>query len=280
MVKRTEPWNINFFSISLTIVLLFFIDIHATVFQPWLGNYLEFEWSTTAKYQHYDKLSKGANSQKYNSTAYFLQTSLSNAINPQFSVELETVFAHTKKQKNTIDHFKATGRYVWLDDIRGDFLTVTTGLSLIKAFRHSLKDVSSFHHGLGEAELFLSLGKEFSIGTNWDSRWWALTGIGIAEKGSPWLRFIAAYEKRWDKVHEFAGTLCSLWGLGHHSLKLYHFRGYGPIQHQSVDLSLRYTYLIQYVGHLSVEYTYRIHGRNFPISLHSLWVHFLYTFGL
>jgi hypothetical protein len=208
-----------------------------------------------------------------------LNSSLCNAI-PSAGIEIEVTSAYTRKQNGGVDQFKINGRYILRDDVAGDPLSLAIGASLTKAFWSSLKDVSSFHHGLGEAELFVSFGKERALGLDWGSRLWGLAGIGFAERGSPWLHFELKSASRWRENHAFTIFLNSLWGLGGKSLQRRHFHGYGSIHHQSIDLGLRYEYFIQFVGELSLEYSYRVHAINFPADVHRLTAEFLYTFGL
>jgi hypothetical protein len=260
--------------------LLEFTQGKATEYQPWLGNVHEFELRSSLLYQKYHWLSLGSHLKKHKSNDFFLKASLNYTSPHDYGLEIEAEEAWTRFQRGDIDHFKLTGRYVWLDDIAGDPLSLTTGFSLIQAFRHSLKDVSSFHHGRKEGELFLSIGKETPWETMWGSRWYSMAGIGIADRGSPWLRFNLNYENRLRDQHELRLFLHSLWGLGHKNLRLDHFHGYGPIQHQAIDIGIRYTYLLEYFGSASLEYSYRIHGRNFPVFTHRVLAQILYTFGL
>jgi hypothetical protein len=261
------------------IFLLGFCQARGTEYQPWLGNIYEFELRTALMYQDYHWLSSATHLKKFSSNDLFLKASLSNAF-PTFGLEVEATGALTRRQRGDVDQLKITGRYVWLDDVAGDALSLTTGFSLIYAFHRSLRDVSSFHHGRGEGEFFISFGKEIAQGTMWGSRWWNILGIGLADRGSPWLRWHLTYEKRWLDKHEIQLFLHTLWGFGHKRLHLEHFHGYGSIQHQSADIGLRYTYLLEYFGSASVEYSYRIHAYNFPIYVHRVLAMFLYTFGL
>ena len=96
--------------------------------------------------------------------------------------------ASTRRQRGGIDHLRATGRYIVLDDVAGDPISLTAGLSYIESFIPGLHDVSSFHHGRAEGELFLSVGKERRAWASWIRRWWAAGAIGIGDRGSPWLR--------------------------------------------------------------------------------------------
>lgn len=264
--------------------ILFLLGIcrgSATEYQPWLGNFYEFEFRSSLIYQDYTWLSSDSNLRKYTSNDIFLNLSLSNA-HPDFtaSAEFEITQARTRKQKGDIDQLKLTGRYAWQDDVAGDPLSLITGLSYTQAFQSSLRDVSSCHHGLYNTEFFITLGKENPEESLWRSRWWSVFVLGIAEQGSPWVRFHLNYDKRWWDKHEMGLFMHSLWGFGGKDLHLNHFHGYGPIRHQSVDVGLRYTYLLEYYGNASLEYSYRVYANNFPAYTHYVLAQILYTFGL
>lgn len=274
-------------SISIYCKFLIFLFVlgmcqgNATEYEPWLGNFYEFELRSSGVYQGYAEISSGSHLKKYSSSDIFLNLSLSIARpDPDGSLEFEITEARTRRQRGDIDQLQLTGRYLWQDDVAGDLVSLITGISYIQAFSSSLKDVSSFHHGLYNAEFFISLGQEKAEGTLWDARWWSLFAIGMAEQGSPWLRFRLNYDKRWYEKHETNLFLHSLWGLGRHALHLHHFYGYGPIQHQSIDLGLRYTYLFKFYGSASLEYSYRVYAYNFPAYTHHVVAQVLYTFGL
>lgn len=263
------------------LALFYFCQGSATEYEPWLGNFYEFELRSSLKYQGYAWLASGLHHTKYTSNDVFLNLNLSNAIpDPSMSGEFEVIEARTRRQRGEIDQLKLTGRYLWQDDIAGDPYSLITGLSYIQAFKNSLRDVSSFHHGLYSAEFFVSIGQESADECLWGSRWWGIFAIGIAEQGSPWLRFRLNYDKRWYEKHDLSLFLHSLWGLGGKHLHLGDFHGYGPIKHQSIDLGLRYTYVLEYYGNASLEYSYRIYASNFPAYVHRVFAQVLYTFGL
>lgn len=260
--------------LSVISFLCLSLSCRGTEYQPWIGNYYEFEWRNDLLYQSYNKI----NSKHFGSNDLFLHASLSNAIGENYSVELETTAARTHRQDWNIDNLRLAGRYVWLDDIAGDPLTVTGGLVLTQAFIPSLEDVSSFHHGRREAELFVSFGKENSEKELWENRWWGVVGIGFADKGSPWIRADVDYEFQYCEADEIRVFLNSLWGLGNKSIHVHDFKGYGPIAHQSIDIGLRYTRELEYCGHFFVEYAFRPYAKNFPTHTNRVLLGFLVTF--
>lgn len=267
---------------SLICFLASGLSLFATELQPWLGNVYEFEFRSSFAYQGYQKLSCGSHLRKHSSDDLFLNASLLNTLqDPSLGIELEFRDASTRKHRGGgLDQWKITGRMLFLDDIIGDPISFATGLSYAQAFRHSLKDVSCFHHGLNNVECFASIGKEFPDDVIWQSRLFAVAALGIAEKGSPWVRLHLDWEKRWQDNHEASIYLHSLFGLGGKKLKPAHFRGFGSIQHQSIDLGLHYRYLIDFYGSASLSYSYRVFARNFPYGTHQALVQILYTFGL
>lgn len=266
----------------LTSLILFnFSLVIATDYQPWFGNFYEFELRSDFNFQGYAWVASGENLKKYSSNDLFLNLSLSNSIpDPSVGLELEITDAKTRKQYGEIDQLKLTSRYLFQDDIAGDPLGIMVGLSYIQAFKNSLRDVSSFHHGLYNTELFISLGKENPDECLWGTRWWGVFAVGVAEQGSPWLRIRLDYDKRWFEKHEFGLFADGLCGLGGKKLQLKGFSGYGPIKHQSIDVGFHYTYLLEYYGNVSLEYSYRIYAENFPSYAHRVIAQVFYTFGL
>ncbi len=142
---------------------------------------LLFEWRNSLTYQTYPSLAKGSHIRKFSSDDYFLNTSLSSSLF-EYGLVLEATQAFTHHQRGSIDNLRATLRYLILDDIAGDPVSLTAGLSYIQPFDWSLKDISSFHHGRIEGEWFLSLGKERACGEIWINRWWTVAAIGFADR--------------------------------------------------------------------------------------------------
>jgi len=249
------------------------LDLKATEYLPWIGPSFLLEWRDDLRYQHY-------RFKRHQADDLFLNNSLSGAYQ-DLAVELEITAANTQRQPGRIDQLKITGRKVLTDDVIGDPLTSTIGISLTQCFRPSLRDISSFHHGYNEGELFLAVGKELTFSETWESRLWGVAGLGVAiDRGSPWIHLEGAYEKRWREKHECRIGLHSLYGLGRHRLKWHDFHGYGPVSHRSLDLRLRYTYLIDFFGSASIEFSQRLYARHFPGYACSVTLQLLYQFGL
>jgi hypothetical protein len=107
-----------------------------------------------------------------------------------------------------------------------------------------------------------------------------MIGIGSAVKGSPWIDWKMAYAQKIHHNHEVEFFLQTLWGLGSKNIHPYHFQGYQSIHHQSVDLGMKYSYLIEFMGMASIEYTKRLYTKNFPYQTDRIQFSFDYPFGL
>lgn len=251
--------------------------LSATELSPWFGPEFDIELRSTFQYQLYKHLRSpdGFIRHHSNDTFYTLSAALSAF---GYSGELETTVAHTNKQRPAFDNFRLTGRYQILDDVPGiDPVSLVAGLTVTKAFWHSLHDVSSFHHGEIEAEAHLSIGKEFSFKQFWKNHLWAVAGIGIGDHGSPWFRANVYWDKNWWDRHFLRIFAHTLWGLGGNNLRRdKRFPGYGPIQHRSIDLGVRYSYEFECLGKLSLEYAQRLYAYNFPFQDHLFLISFRY----
>lgn len=268
---------VRFFTTSLLLPGL----LLATDLTPWLTKDLEFQSQLSGLFQFYPKIAAkhGSIHRSGNDQFYTFSLALSAF---DWSGEIESTLAHTRRQDYLCDNVRLTGRYRWLDDIPGDApFSLVTGLTLTQAFKHSLRDISSFHHGQFEAEAHIAIGKECSCERFWSSRWWGVFALGHGNHGDPWLRTESAWEKNWWDTHQLRVFANSLWGLGNKRIStVNHFRGYGPIAHQSIDIGLRYTYLFEFSGIISFEYAYRPYASNFPENTSLLFARFLYPFGL
>lgn len=268
---------IRLFAAMITIPLL----LSATDLTPWLTKDFEFQSQLSGLFQYYPKIASnhGSIHRKGNDQFYTLSLGLSAF---DWSGEIESTLAHTRRQDYLCDNIRLTGRYRWLDDIPGEVpVSLTTGVTLTQAFKHSLRDISSFHHGQFEGELHVAIGQESSCNRFWETRWWGVLALGHGNHGAPWIRTETAWEKNWWNSHQLRLFANTLWGLGNKGISsVDHFRGYGPIAHQSIDLGMRYTYLFDFSGTLSLEYAYRVYASNFPESTSLLMLRYLYPFGL
>lgn len=259
-----------------------FFSGESTEKEPWTGNPFEFELRGAAQYQRYRYVSTGNHLQRYSANDAFLNVSLKNftCYPVPLSLELEALEAFTHKQNGDIDSFKMTAIYPFRDDVGGDPFSVHGGLRYIQAFDRSLRDISSFHHGLYNGEIFISIGQEKARDIFWQRRWWVVFGLGAAEQGSAWGSVDIHAALIPYKRHELKFFISSLWGMGHKNLHIHSFKGYGNVAHASLDMGVGYTYHIDYLGECSFEYSLRPYAVNFPAYAQQFLLKFLVTFGL
>lgn len=263
--------------------LLIPIYLSATEYAPWFGTSFQLEGRASAEYQTFNAFDSNGHSHHYKTRDFFGNLSLSLAIDPvvlwPVSVEIETLLARTHHRSWGLDSFKLTGRYQWMDDILGDPVSLTGGLSLILPVKVALHDISSFHHGIVECEAHVAVGKEFSLFDQWTFRHWGLLAIGVADRGSPWFRGGYFWEKNFCNGFSLDLFFEGLLGLGSRRLHAHHFHGYGGIRHRSIDLGVQLNYQLDCFGVISLAYTYRPYARNFPKNVNCIQLSLFYPFA-
>lgn len=262
------------------LLLLFPAFAQSTELAPWYSRYLELQPQAEYRFQAYNTLNTKHGHKHRIARDNYLTLSLSGAYDV-YSVELETTFASTRHVSACLADARLTGRYQWLDDVLGDPVSLVTGVTAIQTLKIARHDLSNFYHGGIEGEFHLAVGRETSCQQFWISRLWGLFAIGVADLGSPWIRADVAWDHNgWDD-HEFSLFARSLWGLGGENLNLEkRFKGYGPIAHQSIDLGIRYSFLLENGGFVGIGYSYRVYANNCPRCVNQCYASLLYPFGL
>lgn len=251
----------------------------ATDFEPWYGDSVALDVKNSYFYQSFNHVD-GHRCTRYRARDSF--DTLSAEVNYDvYAAELEVTFADTKHRSFGFDNVRLTGRYQLMNDILADPYSIVAGLTLTQCCKLSLHDVSSFHHGLFESELHIAAGKETECEEFWVTRYWGVLGIGLADRGSAWVRLNAVWERNWWNHHQFRAYINTLWGFGGNSLNVHHFHGYGPIGHQSIDIGVRYDYLIDCFDTIfSLAYERRLYARNFPECTNVIMARLTYQFGV
>jgi hypothetical protein len=249
--------------------------------KPWFGPMFELQSRATLDLQLYNSIDAKFGSERLPAGNVFLDLELFTTLMQNWSLEVEAIAADTRHRSFGLDSISLTGRYLWMDDVVGDPLSLATGITLYKVFKPARHDLSVFHHGGVEGELHVAAGKEFSCEQYWMSRGWIVTGLGIGDLGAAWCRADTHWEHNCWNVHHLRLSLHSVWGLGNRSLShLSHFHGYGFIQHYSVDTGLRYTYILEHEISLSAEYAFRVYARNCPKNVNFILFSIHYPLSL
>lgn len=266
----------------LTVVCMAVGLVSATETLPWFGNIMEFEFRTTYSYEHYAHVTECDAFGDYSSNDQLLNLSLALSPVSQWNGEVELLVAHTRAQGFQVAHLRATGRYLWLDDVVGDPISLTTGLSLTVPVKTSQQDISLGYHGDVEVEGHVAIGREITCCDTWLARAWVVGFAGIANIGSPWAGGEFAVEGNLCDTHRFRAFARGRCGFGDECLDVTQdpFQSYARIGHRNVDVGARYTYVMCCGSQLSVEYFQRIYSHNYPDNVHAIGVCYFWPFSL
>lgn len=242
--------------------------IPATLFlleeSPWLGNVYEFNFLTKYSYSRFSSVNSAVSPLKSTSNDHNLYLMLDFSL-PKSLFAAEIRFIDTPRQQFSFSSFALQGRYLLFDDVVGDVVSLVAGADIRGVAGKSVRDVSSYYSGEFEARGNISLGKEFDRLEFWLFRLWALGGIGVANRGSPWLYAKVALEgNRQDK---YSWALKFLFNHGYGSrtrVDIDSFRGYGYIRDKSIDILFLFRYNIFARGAIFGEYKRRLYARRCP----------------
>lgn len=252
----------------------------ATELKPWFENEYEVELRSSVLYQNYSSIAVSHHRFRRHANDAFITLSATYPYR-RYCGEFEATVANTRKQNSRWDNFRVTGRCQLMSELSGSFITLTTGITLSQAFSLALHDISSFHHGHLEGEFHLSFGKMYGQRCCQDYmfRWWSIFGIGTSDIGSPWIREEIACEYNDRDVQQWRFFANTLWGVGQKNLHDRSFKGYGSINHQSVDVGIRYSYAINCWGTFIIQYARRLYASNFPQNVNLALIELYVPFG-
>ncbi len=249
--------------------------------QPWFGDVYEFHLLSSYAYSRFNHV-QGAIPQLTNVfQSNLVYLGLDFSFSPQWSIDGDFQLAETSAQSFNVRSLAIQARYLWLDDIVGDRVTLTTSANLRFTPTHALHDVSCPSHANMDFEVNLSLGKEFEVTQSWLFRTWGFASVGHANRGSPWVRAIAALETNLNDQHKFAFYAEGLNGYGRHSnFNPNAFDGYAKVRNKSIDLWLRYGCRIGVWGTIRLEYGRRVLAKACPAQVNTWLIGYLLPFSL
>ena len=271
----------KFFWVGRFFFFLFPLFSWALEVQPWFGNVYEFHFLGSFAYSFFDRVQNGIPqlSSTFYSRVGYLGLDFSPA--PEWSLDGDLQLADTTQESPNFRSLALQGRYLWYDDIAGDAVSLSTGLSSRFTNTASLHDVSCPYHSNLDFEINASLGKEFDLNDTCRFRTWAFAAIGHGIKGSPWVKAIAALECNLNDQHKFALYAEGINGYGRHTHVLVdHFDGYAKIRQKSIDIAFRYGYRIGVWGTLRAEYTRRVLAKSCPQVVNCFIFSYLLPFSL
>ena len=247
----------------------------AMEYATWLGNVYEFEAKGIYEYAHSNKLDTAHGDKSHTLHSNLLKVGLLFTPHPEWDLELEAGVAETTKHNLAYDETKLAVRHVWLNELTGDPVSLTTGVTLGLQQEKFLRDLSLIRHGPFEALFHVAVGREFGYSDTQYYNAWVMGQVGTANKSSDWVHAEGHLDWIISETHFFDLFLKLERGSGDKKLHTgRHFHGYSHIAYRFADLGLRYEYCINSVGKVYVEAKKRLHARFCPKGLYALEVGF------
>lgn len=248
---------------------------------PWFCNVWEFTFTPTYTYSRYPQVQNGVPALKYPSNDHDLSFDLAFSPSPKWQIDMELEFADTPRQSMGYRSAAFQVRYQWLDDLLGDPISWTTGGVIRGVSRHSLKDVSCPYHADINVELNTAVGREWGEGFAWKIRSFGGAIVGMANRGYPWASGFAELEGQIHGAHRLGLFFEGGIGVGNRKTVLIdHFNGYAFIKHRNIDAGIKYSYVFEIWGRLSLAYTRRIYARSFPEQVNFFTISYMLPFSL
>lgn len=245
--------------------------------KPWFGNCFELEGRASYAYSYFEKINHGVPQLKKSWHDNLLTLDLGTVVPENWSWEAEIQGDATTRRSFGYSSAAVQGRYLWLDDLCGDPVSLSFGVSLRETGGKSLKQFSTPYHSRFCSEFHTAVGKEWDDGRSWRTRVYGLGAIGFGNSGSGWWRANFFYMQNFcDKVH-LNVYLLSYFGMGDKKrVNTHDFHGWKHIAHRSLDLGLGLRYLIRPWGSLSFDYLRRVAARSYPEQVNF----FVFTYEL
>lgn len=248
--------------------------------QPWFGNVYEFNFLSKYTYAYFSSVDKGVPALKdtiHNNLFYF---DLEFPFASQWSIDVDAHFADISHSPFHFSSSAVQVRYLWLDDIVGDAISFATGVSLRLTSPKGLEELISYYHGDVDVEGNVSIGREFEPKETLRFRLWAFGAIGLANKGSPWLRGKASLDWNNNDCNKGSIFLESISGYGrHHHVDIHDFHGYASIRHKGVALGAKYGHRFGRWGTLGFEYKRLLFAECSPKNVNYFSLSYLLPFS-
>lgn len=248
---------------------------------PYFRQTWEFALSPAFTYFYYPAIQGARRPSRYSSHDQILSLDLQVSFLPEFDLQIETEFANTRLLDWGTRSAGLDLRYLLLDDIQGDPVSLTLGLITRYVPTRALRDPSTPYHSQLNFEAGCALGKEIDHLSYWVVRFWGYLGAGIANRGAPWLNGELAFEANRENRHQFRLYSQGYVGFGGvEGVNIRAFNGYANIDHRSWDIGGRYLYTFSIWGSLSLDYAYRLMAHSYPERSNSFTVRYTLPFSL
>lgn len=251
-------------SLSVAFIALT-VAAHTLETKPWLGELYECNFDGTYSFSRFSRVEGASNQLKnpINSQSFFADFDFTPY--DSFDLQIEGELGRTTDIGWTFRSAAVQARYRMLDDIAGDPISLTFGLIFRGAAPHMLTDVSTPYAAELNTEVTCSVGKEWSNQGFWTMRSYGFASLGQGNNGYPWTRQLLVWQYNLNDIHRFTTFAEVNVGFGNKQhVDVKHFKGWGKLQHQSIDLGLSYGYKIGLYGIITASYAHRVFAHNFP----------------
>ncbi|MEZ5314788.1 MAG: hypothetical protein R3E91_01035 [Chlamydiales bacterium] len=263
----------------LSLFLLFF-SLHANEnirYAPWLPPLWEMQKEISYSYSQQKFVQSPKEifldpSQCYTLAGHFELTPW-----PYWNIKMDLLLTQIDPIPFSYQAVYTTIRYQWFDDIRGDPITLTTGITLSFPGKRYLHNYNFPYHGEINSELHATIGKEWTDRNDWWMRGWVFGGWGIANRGNGWLHGIASLEFK-PKYCDWGFFTEALFGLGSHDIVLDKpFVGYALIHHKTINIGsylhphLKLVHPLSFVGWYN-PYAYNFVFHNWGVLMNMLFL--------
>ncbi len=248
--------------------------------QPWFGSVYEFHFLGGYAFSRFDQVAGGTPqlTKPFNSNVVYLGLDFTPA--PVWAVDVDMQFADTTQMSFNFRTAAGQVRYLWLDDLVGDAISLSTGGNFRATSSHALHDISCPSRTNLDFELNLALGKEFEANPSWLFRLWGFGAVGQGISGSPWVRAIAAIETNILEQHKLGIFAEGNNGFGsRRHVDINDFDGYAKIRYKSIDLAFRYGYRLGVWGTIRAEYAHRFLAKAYPENVNTWAISYLLPFS-
>lgn len=249
--------------------ILLFLFFPSIVFllekEPWLGNIYQFTFSSKYSYFYFSKVDSAIEQPKKTNHNNLVCFSLDFPFSSKASVDADLIFVDTPRQTFSFNSFAMQFRYLVLDDITKNVISLIIFEDMKIASNKSVKDISTYDMGRFEMEAGFSLGKEFDQMEFWLFRGWFNFLAGIANKGSPWIKGILSFDLNNKDKYSLFTFLEATHSYGRKvSINIKNFKGYGEYREKSLSFGTKFSYKLNVWGNLAFEYKRKFYAKRGP----------------
>lgn len=233
--------------------------------QPWLTDPYEFRSDVGFSYSYFQKVQGSVKNKSYPSNNYLTYAGFGFMPSEDWDIDFDIEMARTPRQNYSFRSGALQCRYRFLNDIAADPVSLVLGANIRGVGSKSVKDISSPYASYVDFELTASVGKEKTCNESWSLRGFGFTALGMGITGYPWVRALGSFEGSSGDRHRGGVSVEGYFGLaGKNYVNVSHFRGWGRVQHSSIDTGAFYAYKMGLWGELLFSYSIRAFAHNYP----------------